>query len=422
MRNKLLLIIGLYFCTLFAGAQTTNTSTEVKDYREVDGKIILTLAVNGEMADFVLDLAGHMAVLPEYVEKLHIDPTVEAGLPYKNYLFRGVPVDKVVSISTIAFGNSVFGNGVSAFVLKDEPYLRELGVAGVVNGSLFRNTVMTIDSRRKKITMSMPYRPDYMKLDHRVGIEILQGFGLVCPVTIDGVEHKLLFDTWTDGMIAMTEEDFQKFSGKSGGKVMTGTGYGKADMEASTKVAGTCSFVKDNFSGVTVVEGKGLTRSMLGSDILDKGLVSLDFARQRVYFQPFDLAEVKDEVTDTEVRIEAGKVNPITREYFLEHIFDYRKGGEFVYKGEKPVVIDFWATWCGPCMQLLPFMEQLAEKYKDQVIFLKVDADKEKELCSMYNVNALPTLFFIPVGGKPIVEVGAVPENVERAIKEHLLK
>ena len=422
MRNRLLLMIGLCFCTLFAGAQTKNTSTEVKDYREVDGKIILTLAVNGELADFVLDLAGHMAVLPEYVEKLHIDPTVEAGLPYKNYLFRGVPVDKVVSINTIAFGNSVFGNGVSAFVLKDEPYLRELGVAGVVNGSLFKNTVVTIDSRRKKITMSSPYRPDYMKLDHRTNMELVTGYGLVCPVTIDGVEHKLLFDTWTDGMIAMTEEDFQKFSGKSGGKAMTGTGYGKADVKTSTKVVGTCSFVKDNFSGVTVVEGKGLTRSMLGNDILDKGLVSLDFARQRVYFQPFDLMAVKDEVTETEVRIEAGKVNPITREYFLEHIFDYRKGGEFVSKSDKPVVIDFWATWCGPCMKLLPFMEQLAEKYKDQVIFLKVDADKEKELCSMYNVNALPTLFFIPVGGKPIVEVGGVPEKIEQAIKEHLLK
>ena len=321
MRNRLLLMIGLCFCTLFAGAQTKNTSTEVKDYREVDGKIILTLAVNGEMADFVLDLAGHMAVLPEYVEKLHIDPTVEAGLPYKNYLFRGVPVDKVVSINTIAFGNSVFGNGVSAFVLKDEPYLRELGVAGVVNGSLFKNTVVTIDSRRKKITMSSPYRPGYMKLDHRTNMELVTGYGLVCPVTIDGVEHKLLFDTWTDGMIAMTEEDFQKFSGKSGGKAMTGTGYGKANMETSTKVAGTCSFVKDNFSEVTVVEGKGLTRSMLGNDILDKGLVSLDFARQRVYFQPFDLMAVKDEVTETEVKIEPGEGEPDHAGVFLRAYF-----------------------------------------------------------------------------------------------------
>ena len=67
-------------------------------------------------------------------------------------------------------------------------------------------------------------------------------------------------------------------------------------------------------------------------------------------------------------------------------------------------------------------MEKMAEKYKDQVLFLKVNADKEKELCSMFNVVALPTLFFIPVGGKPIIETGATPEKYEQIIREQLLK
>ena len=136
----------------------------------------------------------------------------------------------------------------------------------------------------------------------------------------------------------------------------------------------------------------------------------------------FDLVKVKDEVEMVpEVKIEPGKLNAITREYFLEHIFDYRKNEEFIYKGDKPVVIDFWATWCGPCMRLLPVMEKLAETYKDQVIFLKVNADKEKELCGMFNVVALPTLFFIPVGGKPIIEVGATPEKYVKIIETQLL-
>ena len=92
-----------------------------------------------------------------------------------------------------------------------------------------------------------------------------------------------------------------------------------------------------------------------------------------------------------------------------------------VLKSDKPVVIDFWASWCGPCMKLLPVMEQLAAKYKDQVIFLKVNADKEKELCNKFNISALPTLFFLPVNGKPIVEIGAAPTTYEKII-EQLLK
>ena len=99
-----------------------------------------------------------------------------------------------------------------------------------------------------------------------------KGAGRAMPFS-DEAERSVLSSVLIDAAVAqeiiptMTEEDFQKFSGKNGGKVMTGTGYGKADMETSTKVARTCSFVKDNFSEVTVVEGKGLTRSMLWGTI-----------------------------------------------------------------------------------------------------------------------------------------------------------
>ena len=181
--------------------------------------------------------------------------------------------------------------------------------------------------------------------------------------------------------------------------------------------------IQSSVGSVVVAENKELPRSVLGSGILEKGIISIDYQKQKIYFQPFDLVEVKDDVVgDVASSVVPGKLNPITREYFLEHIYDYRKDKEFVFKGDKPVVIDFWATWCGPCMRLIPEMEKMAEKYKDQVLFLKVNADKEKELCSMFNVVALPTLFFIPVGGKPIIETGATPEKYEQIIREQLLK
>jgi len=62
-------------------------------------------------------------------------------------------------------------------------------------------------------------------------------------------------------------------------------------------------------------------------------------------------------------------------------------------------------------LQIFPEMIELAEKYKGKVMFYKVNADKEKDLCKHFGVQALPTLFFIPVGGQPIVAVGATPEK-----------
>ena len=386
-------------------------------------KDCLEMVVNGVIADFVLDLAGHNAILPEYVEKLKIDPNVPGDFRYDTFQYKKVPVEKSVKIGSISFGNSVFGNEVAAFVLKDEPYLRKLGVAGVVGSSLFNNVVLTIDSKRKKITMSNPYRPSYMKLDHRSNMDLIPASGIVCPVVLDGVTYSLLLDTWNNGMITLNAADFAKLNGKDGGNVKVSEGYASAEIAAKSKVVAACHFVKGDFSDITVAENGSLPRSVIGNEILKQGLLSIDYGKRKVYFQPFDLAEVKDEVIGAdEVKVESGKLNPITREYFLEHVYDYRKSSEFVFKGDKPVVIDFWATWCGPCMRLIPELEKMAEKYKDQVIFLKVNADKEKELCVMFNIVALPTVFFIPVNGKPIVEMGATPEKYVEIIEKQLLK
>lgn len=224
-------------------------------------------------------------------------------------------------------------------------------------------------------------------------------------------------------MITLNASDFAKLNGKDGGNVKVSEGYASAEIAAKSKVVGACHFVKGDFSDITVAENGSLPRSVIGNEILKQGILSIDYGKRKVYFQPFDLAEVKDEVIGAdEVKVESGKLNSITREYFLEYVYDYRKSSEFVFKGDKPVVIDFWATWCGPCMRLIPELEKMAEKYKDQVIFLKVNADKEKELCGMFNVVALPTVFFIPVNGKPIVEMGATPEKYVEIIEKQLLK
>ena len=123
MKNRCFIFLLIMLLPSLTWAQTKNTATEVKDYREVEGKIILDLIVNGEQAGFVLDLAGHTAILPEYVEKFKIDPNTPGNFGYEGFLYKHVPTSKSVLISTMSFGNNVFGNGVSAFVLEDEPYM-----------------------------------------------------------------------------------------------------------------------------------------------------------------------------------------------------------------------------------------------------------------------------------------------------------
>ncbi|WP_455674242.1 thioredoxin [Phocaeicola sp.] len=121
---------------------------------------------------------------------------------------------------------------------------------------------------------------------------------------------------------------------------------------------------------------------------------------------------------------EQGKVIRMNKEMFVDDVFDYTTGStDWKYKGEKPAVIDFYATWCGPCRMISPILKSLAKEYKDQIVVYKVDTDKEKELSAAMGIQSLPTVVFIPKIGQPQIIVGAADKaTFKRAIEEVLLK
>lgn len=118
----------------------------------------------------------------------------------------------------------------------------------------------------------------------------------------------------------------------------------------------------------------------------------------------------------------SGKVIELTNEIFKQKIFNYETNKTWKFEGNLPVIIDFYATWCGPCRTLSPLVEEMAKKYDGKIIVYKVDTDKEQNLAQSMGISSLPTLLFIPTKGQPKSSIGAVPtETLEKAIREVLL-
>lgn len=121
--------------------------------------------------------------------------------------------------------------------------------------------------------------------------------------------------------------------------------------------------------------------------------------------------------------VTAGAVQHITRSEFKTKVFDFEKDTkEIKFLGEKPVIVDFYATWCGPCKQLSPLLEELAMEYKDKIVVYKIDTDKEQQLASELGIQALPTVVFFSKTGKPAAIQGFRPKEELKAMIENMLK
>ncbi len=114
----------------------------------------------------------------------------------------------------------------------------------------------------------------------------------------------------------------------------------------------------------------------------------------------------------------------LTKAEFLEKVFNYEANPEVLkYEGDKPALIDFYASWCGPCKALSPILEDLAAQYDGQIYIYKVNTEDERELAQAFNIRSIPTLLFVPMEGKPSMSQGAMPKaELIKAIDELLLE
>ncbi|MGL4853247.1 MAG: thioredoxin [Phocaeicola sp.] len=114
----------------------------------------------------------------------------------------------------------------------------------------------------------------------------------------------------------------------------------------------------------------------------------------------------------------------LNKALFLEKVANYETNpSEWNYLGNKPALIDFYASWCGPCKMVAPILEELAQEYDDSIVIYKVDTEKEEELAALFGIRSIPSLLFIPMNGQPQMAQGAMGKaDFRKAIDQLLLK
>jgi len=110
----------------------------------------------------------------------------------------------------------------------------------------------------------------------------------------------------------------------------------------------------------------------------------------------------------------------ITAKEFKEKIFDYDNEKEWKFKGTKPTLVEYGASWCNPCKMLAPVLDEISNEHPE-INFYKVDTEVESELSLQFAIRSIPAVLYIPLDGQPKMVTGfGGKESIEELLKKHL--
>lgn len=113
----------------------------------------------------------------------------------------------------------------------------------------------------------------------------------------------------------------------------------------------------------------------------------------------------------------------LTAQSFKQKVWNYDKDKTFKRVGNIPIILDFHATWCRPCKMLAPHLQAIQNKYKGKLVVYKIDTDQEPQLAQRFNVQAMPTIVFIPSKTEYKSELGYKDyEEFEKLVTSYFFK
>ena len=112
----------------------------------------------------------------------------------------------------------------------------------------------------------------------------------------------------------------------------------------------------------------------------------------------------------------------LTKQTFLEKVFNYEKNKDWTFEGNLPAIIDFYADWCGPCKMIAPVLEELSDEYAGKINIYKVDTEAEQELAAAFAIRSIPSMLLIPMNEQPQMANGALPKQELHKLIQDVLK
>jgi thioredoxin 1 len=115
----------------------------------------------------------------------------------------------------------------------------------------------------------------------------------------------------------------------------------------------------------------------------------------------------------------------MNKQLFLEKIWNYTQSPtEWKFLGDKPVIIDFYADWCGPCRMAGPILEEVGLEYNGKIQVYKINIDQERELAQVFRVSSIPAFLYVPLHGQPMMMAGVArtQEEIKKTFTETIEK